>query len=833
DIPNSGGLTFTAGTLNLGSASAAQIDTFGVNGISCLSIQGTAVVNLAGTLDMNGSVTGNGGAGTLNMGSATIFFGGSSWANNSVFTANPGSSTFIIDTPSAISTSVTTGTLGSWNNIISTTTKTVTFQDGFTAANFTGNTPSAWFNFLGGANYNISGTFTLNGQAAGTKIRMRSTIIGTRYNLNVTSGVQSVYYVDVQDAEALGNDIYAYNSTNTGNTDAGAGTPQWVFGTVLLVTNTNDAGAGSLRAAMTAAVATNAIMFDTTVFLVGTPATINLLSTLPNISQGSITIDASNAGVILNGAGAGAGVSCLTLASNNNTVRGLRIAGCTANGILISSGTGNVIGGDRTAGSGPNGQGNTIVSNGIDGVSVSSTNNYIYGNYIGTDGTAALGNTANGVRINASTNTIGGLIAGQRNVIAGNGLDGITVLLAPANVVIQNNYIGTNATATAALANGGHGINVGSAANPLTIGGLSAAAGNVISGNTGSGIFVHNTTSMTYVYGNYIGTNAASAALPNTAMGLRLEAGQVYLGNAGEAQSNVIGANGGLGISETLLTSVLWLGGTVTVKDDVLFKDGSIILGTATLQVSGNFDYNVVDVNANGSTVVLNGTAAQSVTLATTANAQCTLGTFCFENLNVTNNTAPVTFTSVTGDSLTVKNLTAITPNTQLNFLGGLTHTISGILNLNGHATGTRVKLRSTNATQYALNVTGGAPTVSYVDVQYAAASTNDINAYYSLDSGFNDNGTATPQWVFNTSLLVTTTADSGNGSLRAAMTSAVAGDTILFDPNVFLVGSPATITTISALPNMSVGSVAIDASNAGVILNGASAGAGESGITI
>ena len=77
--------------------------------------------------------------------------------------------------------------------------------------------------------------------------------------------------------------------------------------------------------------------------------------------------------------------------------------------------------------------------------------------------------------------------------------------------------------------------------------------------------------------------------------------------------------------------------------------------------------------------------------------------------------------------------------------------------------------------------------------------------------------------------ITVTSTADSGPGSLRQALESAQPGDTITFDPTVFPPNAPATIFVSSEFPHITVNYLTIDASNAGVILDGS----GVSGLQI
>ncbi len=69
--------------------------------------------------------------------------------------------------------------------------------------------------------------------------------------------------------------------------------------------------------------------------------------------------------------------------------------------------------------------------------------------------------------------------------------------------------------------------------------------------------------------------------------------------------------------------------------------------------------------------------------------------------------------------------------------------------------------------------------------------------------------------------IIVTSTEDSGPGSFREALMNARAGTTIRFDPDVFPLNDPQTIYLVEELPVIDRGNIVIDASNAGVILDG------------
>ena len=178
--------------------------------------------------------------------------------------------------------------------------------------------------------------------------------------------------------------------------------------------------------------------------------------------------------------------------------------------------------------------------------------NAVAGNLIGTNaaGTAALVNGADGVSINAGApaNTIGGMVAAAGNVISGNTTDGVEITGAGSTGnVVAGNFIGTNAAGTAALANGADGVSIDGGAIGNTVGGMVAAAGNVISGNTTNGVEITGAGSNgNVVAGNLIGTNAAgTAALANGADGVSINAGASAntIGGMVAAAGNVISGN--------------------------------------------------------------------------------------------------------------------------------------------------------------------------------------------------------------------------------------------------------------------------------------------------
>ena len=101
-----------------------------------------------------------------------------------------------------------------------------------------------------------------------------------------------------------------------------------------IVFSTADSGNGTLRQCMLNATSGDTIYFDTAVFPPGSPATITISSSLPQINQGDLTIDASNAGVILNGSGTPGGTHGFHITSDGNTIKGMQILNFPFTGIF-------------------------------------------------------------------------------------------------------------------------------------------------------------------------------------------------------------------------------------------------------------------------------------------------------------------------------------------------------------------------------------------------------------------------------------------------------------------------------------------------------------------
>jgi len=332
--------------------------------------------------------------------------------------------------------------------------------------------------------------------------------------------------------------------------------------TTIVVVSAADSGPGTLRQAMLDADSGDTITFDPAVFPPGSPVTIAVTSELPEIGQGDLTIDGSNAGVILEGSSTPHGTDGFYIESSGNTIKGLQILNFPSDGVEISDGSyrNNTIGGDSGVGSGPTGEGNVLSGNSDDGVEIHGTgaeSNIVIGNLIGTDvsGTIAHGNGGTGVRISAGAqqNKVGGTREGERNLISGHGHHGVEISgSGTISNTVSGNYIGTDTSGTIPLPNGDRGVYIVDGASHNVIGGDTPGERNLISGNGRHGVHIEwDGTDSNVVIGNYIGTDVnGTATLPNQENGIEIDDGACYnvIGGDTPGERNLISGNAQHGV---------------------------------------------------------------------------------------------------------------------------------------------------------------------------------------------------------------------------------------------------------------------------------------------
>jgi CSLREA domain-containing protein len=218
-------------------------------------------------------------------------------------------------------------------------------------------------------------------------------------------------------------------------------------------------------------------------------------------------------------------------------------------GVGIIDGANNIIGGTNGAAR------NVISGNSRFGVGIfnaSATGNLVEGNFIGTNaaGTGAIGNFGGVFIQNASAaNTVGGEVAGAGNLVSGNGPGHGIQTSGAVGTKVHGNLIGTDLNGTADLGNAREGVRI-EGGSGATIGGLTTAARNVLSGNNGFGILLFNATGAT-VQGNYAGTNVTgTAAVGNGFDGIGVDGGSNNtIGGTAAGAGNLASGNTNQGIA--------------------------------------------------------------------------------------------------------------------------------------------------------------------------------------------------------------------------------------------------------------------------------------------
>jgi hypothetical protein len=461
------------------------------------------------------------------------------------------------------------------------------------------------------------------------------------------------------------------------------------------VTNAGDSGTGSLRWAITQANGNPGT--DTIAFSISGagPHTIQPFSGLPTITDPVLIDGFTQAGatpntnpidqpcnavlkIELDGTYAGSGADGIRIAASGSTVKGLVINRFDCAGVCVETYGGNLIEGcvigmdpsgttslgnyegvELADGSSNNGIGgaaasarNVISGNNRYGIQMieGASGNAVLGNFVGTDATGMLdrGNQWAGVYLwsNTANNTVGGTVAGARNIVAGNGWYGVRIEAGGNGNTVLGNYIGTDRTGTSGLGNAWNGVRLEDTSNN-TVGGTTPGAGNVIAANGWEGVGISGTGSAgNQVLGNYIGTDASGAdtlgnddhgiriydgASNNTIGGTTVGARNVISGNhdhgvaidgsGGPATGNVIQGNF-IGTDATGTQAL----GNLRSGVDIWNASGNTVGGTtvgAGNVISSNYDHGIM---ISASTSTASGNVVQGNLIGTDATGTAALG---------------------------------------------------------------------------------------------------------------------------------------------------------------------------------------------------------------
>ena len=421
-------------------------------------------------------------------------------------------------------------------------------------------------------------------------------------------------------------------------------------GLSFVVTNTNDAGPGSLRQVIQNANQVGGHVITFAIPISGV-ATIRVGSPLPAITGPSVIDGPSQAafeGVVpahplveIDGEGSGGG---LTFAGNatNSLLLSVSIYGFAGAQVAVNA-PGVTLYGD-VLGLRADGRPPSISSPGADGLDVFAANVVIGGLALG-QGNVISGNLGRGIRVAgplASFATMvgnlvgldptgraprpngldgievsggaGRAIIGPGNAVSGNGLDGIH-LVASVGDRVFGNVVGTDVTGTFAVANGQDGIAVDLGSSSILVGGPDAGLGNVVSGNARVGVGVFTGSYGVAIASNRIGTDrSGTRSVGNGIAGVLLS----------DSPSNVVGpGNLVSGNGSRSPGAGVWIDGPGSTGDRVVgnrvgtevsgeFPLANQPVGILVNQASGN----VIGDGSAGSGNVVSGNSSIGVMIA-------------------------------------------------------------------------------------------------------------------------------------------------------------------------------------------------------------------------
>ncbi len=383
--------------------------------------------------------------------------------------------------------------------------------------------------------------------------------------------------------------------------------PVSIYASTFTVINENNNGAGSLRWAIEQAnINTGNDSINFNIPCGGERCTILPTSPLPALTDGGTSIkgysqpgslvgtefSSANLMVIVNGTLAGAS-NGLTITSTNNNISGLIINNFSGNGIAIYT--------------------------------TGARDNFIHGNFIGTNSQATLaqGNNLNGIFIGqgAIRNHIGAPYGAEyyqfsgRNIISGNGWSGVEIHgLGTNSNFVRGNYIGINISGDGVIRNDMYGVRLYGGAKDNEV-----SFNNVIAGNNLGGVnLTGNETSENLVKGNYIGTNFDYVdSIGNSGPGISLSLSS----HDNSIDQNIIGHNHDNGIllsndgteNNTIINNYIGIGEN---SEDIGNAENGILI---TLGASDNDIGKCINELCNGNYISGNNSAGISISGETTS----------------------------------------------------------------------------------------------------------------------------------------------------------------------------------------------------------------------
>ena len=377
-----------------------------------------------------------------------------------------------------------------------------------------------------------------------------------------------------------------------------------------------------------------------------------------------------------------------------------------------------------------------------------------------------LGNTGAGIITYYSTQ-IGGTTAAARNVIASNGGSGIIIRAGTGMAIVQGNYIGTDASGMLTRGNAKYGVDIESVPSN-TIGGADAGDGNLIDANGTSNVVDGNGL----VPGGVLVSGASGSLIERNVIGLAAD-GVTALGNFGSGILVGFGATGNTIRANTIAFNATSTGGRGAGVAITAAGNGSV--GNA-IDANSIFSNTGLGIDLGDDGVTMNSAGSPHS------------GPNNLQSFPVLTSVSTTASDTVVVGTLTSAANTAFTVQFFANDVADPT----------GYGQGKAFLGELTDLT------TNGDGFASFtVQLQTVISPGQFVTATATDPGGNTSEFSQDVQLPMVSPLVVTTSADSGPGSLRAAITYANANpglDAITFD----IAGSGVqTISPLSPLPTI------------------------------
>ena len=223
------------------------------------------------------------------------------------------------------------------------------------------------------------------------------------------------------------------------------------------------------------------------------------------------------------------------------------------------------------------GPGNVISGNTFGGVCLcDSTGTLVAGNLIGTDasGQVAVPNVGDGVLVRGDNNVIGGDSPAARNVISGNGGDGVRVnpddLAAAIGNEIRGNYIGVDITGEEPLGNGNDGVRLIDFVDETGETRDNIVEDNVIGANLAAGVSIFSEAHNNHVLSNFVGITPSGDPMGNAGPGVLVSGASSNQIGSANGEGNVIAYNGGAGVE---VRAVEFLANDNTIRGNSIYSN--------------------------------------------------------------------------------------------------------------------------------------------------------------------------------------------------------------------------------------------------------------------